>query len=215
MTGLQVGTDELVEVAAVVTDFDLKPVDQGIDVIIKPSDAALAQMNDFVTQMHTTSGLIDEFAQGETVERAQQLVLDYVKKHVPEPGKAPLGGNSVGTDKMFLQAQMPELVDYLHYRIIDVSSIKELAKRWYPRAYYNAPEKKGGHRALGDILDSIYELAYYRQTVFIADPPSTDESLRVSRAVAAQREAADSTQAAPASDAETTSTPGGAAAAQA
>ncbi len=182
MTGLELGLDELVEVAAIVTDFDLNPVDEGVDVIIKPSQRARENMNEFVTNMHTTSGLINELDAGTTVQDAATTVLDYIKKHVPEAGKAPLGGNSVGTDKAFLQKQMPEIVDYLHYRIIDVSTIKELAKRWLPKAYFNAPEKTGGHRALGDILDSIQELKYYRNVAFV-DDVTTDAAIKASRAV--------------------------------
>lgn len=132
MTGLDEVRDELIEVAAVITDFDLNPLDEGIDIVIKPSAAALENMNDFVTKMHTSSGLITELDAGTTVAEAQTQVLEYIKKHVPEAGKAPLGGNSVGTDKVFLNKQMPELVEHLHYRIIDVSSIKELSKQWFP-----------------------------------------------------------------------------------
>ncbi|MCI4012543.1 oligoribonuclease [Brevibacterium sp. ZH18] len=185
MTGLDEVKDELVEVAAVITDFDLKPLDEGIDIVIKPSAAALENMNDFVTKMHTTSGLITELDGGTTIADAQTQVLDYIKKHVPEAGKAPLGGNSVGTDKVFLTKQMPELVDYLHYRIIDVSSIKELSKQWFPRAYFQSPEKHGGHRALGDILDSIMELKYYRRAVFSAEGPTSDEAKTIAAEVSA------------------------------
>lgn len=165
MTGLDPRVDELVEISVVVTDGNLHPVDAGIDIIIKPSAAAVAQMNDFVRDMHTSSGLIKEWETGVSVAQAQSQVLAYLKERVPE-GKAPLGGNSVGTDKTFLTAYMPELVDYLHYRIIDVSSIKELTKRWYPKAYFVSPEKFGHHRALGDIYDSIDELRYYRAVLF-------------------------------------------------
>lgn len=185
MTGLDEVRDELVEVAAVITDFDLNPLDQGIDVVIKPSAAALENMNDFVTQMHTSSGLITELDAGTTVAEAQTQVLEYIKQHVPESGKAPLGGNSVGTDKVFLTKQMPELVDHLHYRIIDVSSIKELSKQWFPRAYFQSPEKHGGHRALGDILDSIMELKYYRRAVFSAEGPSSEEAKSIAAEVGA------------------------------
>lgn len=186
MTGLEVGVDELIEVAAIVTDFDLKPVDDGIDVVIKPSDAARQNMNEFVTNMHRESGLIDELDGGTTVEDAQNAVLEYIRKHVPVSGKAPLGGNSVGTDKMFLQKQMPDLVNYLHYRIIDVSSIKELAKRWFPSTYYSAPAKTGNHRALGDILDSIAELAYYRRAVFTSEALDSKASSKLAAEVAAE-----------------------------
>lgn len=184
MTGLDEVRDELIEVAAIVTDFELNPLDDGIDIVIKPSADARANMNEFVTNMHTTSGLITELDAGTTVTEAQTRVLEYVKKHVPEAGKAPLGGNSVGTDKVFLTKQMPELVEYLHYRIIDVSSIKELSKQWFPRAYFQAPAKHGGHRALGDIIDSIIELQYYRKAVFSAEGPSSDEAKAIAAEVA-------------------------------
>jgi oligoribonuclease len=184
MTGLDEVRDELIEVAAIVTDFELNPLDDGIDIVIKPSAEARANMNEFVTNMHTTSGLITELDAGTTVAEAQTRVLEYVKKHVPEAGKAPLGGNSVGTDKVFLTKQMPELVEHLHYRIIDVSSIKELSKQWFPRAYFQAPAKHGGHRALGDIIDSIIELQYYRKAVFSAEGPSSDEAKSIAVEVA-------------------------------
>ncbi|WP_319020895.1 oligoribonuclease [Brevibacterium sp. FME37] len=183
MTGLDEVRDELIEVAAVITDFDLNPLDEGIDIVIKPSAAALENMNDFVTQMHTSSGLITELDAGTTVADAQARVLEYIKQHVPEAGKAPLGGNSVGTDKVFLTKQMPELVDHLHYRIIDVSSIKELSKQWFPRAYFQSPEKHGGHRALGDILDSVMELQYYRKAVFSAEGPTSEEAKSIAAEV--------------------------------
>lgn len=185
MTGLDEVRDELIEVAAVITDFDLNPLDEGIDIVIKPSAAALEKMNDFVTKMHTSSGLITELDAGTTVAEAQTQVLEYIKKHVPEAGKAPLGGNSVGTDKVFLNKQMPELVEHLHYRIIDVSSIKELSKQWFPRAYFQSPEKHGGHRALGDILDSIVELQYYRKAVFSAEGPTSEEAKSIAAEVSA------------------------------
>lgn len=185
MTGLDEVRDELIEVAAIVTDFELNPLDEGIDIVIRPSAEALENMNEFVTKMHTNSGLITELDAGTTVAEAQTQVLEYVKKHVPEAGKAPLGGNSVGTDKVFLNKQMPELVAHLHYRIIDVSSIKELSKQWFPRAYFQSPQKHGNHRALGDILDSIVELKYYRKAVFAADGPSSDEAKSIAAEVAA------------------------------
>ncbi|ENO17700.1 oligoribonuclease [Schaalia cardiffensis F0333] len=170
MTGLDVHKDALVEVGVVITDADLKIVDKGIDVLIKPPAAALENMNDFVRNMHTTSGLLDELEGGLSLEEATGQVLDYIRRFVPEQGKALLAGNSVGTDKMFLEAYMPSVIDHLHYRIVDVSSVKELAKRWHRRAFENAPVKHGGHRALADILESIQELEYYRRVLFPAEP---------------------------------------------
>lgn len=170
MTGLDLRSDALVEVAAVVTDFELNVLGDGVDVIISPPAPALEQMGDFVREMHTTSGLLTELADGVTLADAEQAVLDYVRTWVPEPAKAPLGGNSVGTDKMFLDRDMPELIGHLHYRVIDVSSIKELARRWYPRVYFASPKKDGGHRALADILESIDELRYYREALFTPQP---------------------------------------------
>ena len=176
MTGLDPQRDELIEIAAQVTGFDLEILDDGIDIVIKPSEAALAGMSDFVRNMHTQSGLLDVLDSGVTIPEAEQAVMEYITSHVPTSGKAPLGGNSVGTDKQFLQLAMPHLVNHLHYRIIDVSTIKILAKQWYPRVYFQAPEKHGGHRALGDIRDSIRELRYYRQLIFHPTGPSTEEA---------------------------------------
>lgn len=170
MTGLNLRADALVEVAALVTDFELNQLGDGVDLVIRPPAEALEQMDDFVRTMHTTSGLIDELASGVTLEEAQREVLDYVRSYVPEPRRAPLGGNTVGTDRGFLARDMPELEAHLHYRVIDVSSIKELSRRWYPRVYYNAPKKAGGHRALADIRESIAELRYYRAAVFVPQP---------------------------------------------
>ena len=170
MTGLSLRADALVEVAALVTDFELNQLGDGIDVVIKPPAEALEQMDPFVRDMHTTSGLITEFDAGVTLQEAEHIVLDYVRTFVPEPRKAPLGGNTVATDRGFLARDMPDLEAYLHYRIIDVSSIKELSRRWYPRVYFNAPKKSGGHRALADIRESIAELRYYRQAVFVPQP---------------------------------------------
>jgi oligoribonuclease len=170
MTGLSLQADALVEVAALVTDFELNVLGDGVDVVIKPPAAAIEQMDQFVRDMHTTSGLLDELDSGVTLEQAQQAVLDYVRSQVPEARRAPLGGNSVATDRGFLARDMPELEGHLHYRVIDVSSIKELSRRWYPRAYFNAPKKAGGHRALADIKESIAELRYYRQAVFVPQP---------------------------------------------
>ncbi|WP_237201359.1 oligoribonuclease [Rothia nasimurium] len=189
MTGLSLEKDALIEVAALVTDGDLNILGDGVDVVIKPEPEALEQMDDFVRNMHTVSGLLDDLDQGITMAEAQQLVLDYVKTWVPEPRKAVLGGNSVGTDKTFLVRDMPELVDYLHYRVIDVSTIKELSRRWFEKATYNAPAKTGNHRALGDIQDSIDELRYYRGTVFVSSPgPDSSECQKVARQVAETRQ---------------------------
>ena len=170
MTGLSLQRDALVEVAALVTDFELNQLGDGVDVVVRPPDEAIEQMDDFVRDMHTTSGLIDELASGVSLAEAERLVLDYVRTFVPEPRKAPLGGNTVATDRGFLARDMPELEAHMHYRIIDVSSIKELSRRWYPRVYFNAPKKSGGHRALADIRESIAELRYYRQAVFVPQP---------------------------------------------
>jgi oligoribonuclease len=175
MTGLSLEHDALIEVAALVTDFELNQLGDGVDLVIKPSAESLAQMDDFVRTMHTTSGLLEELDSGTTMEDAQEQVLAYVREWVPEPRKAPLGGNTVATDRGFLARDMPELEAHLHYRIIDVSSIKELSRRWYPRAYFNAPAKAGGHRALADIRESIAELRYYREAVFVPPPgPDSD-----------------------------------------
>jgi oligoribonuclease len=170
MTGLSLEADALIEVAALVTDFELNQLGDGVDVVIQPPDAALAQMDDFVRAMHTTSGLLEELPRGTTMEAAQEQVLAYIREWVPEPRKAPLGGNTVGTDRNFLARDMAELEAHLHYRIIDVSSIKELSRRWYPRAYFGSPKKSGGHRALADIRESIAELRYYREAVFVPHP---------------------------------------------
>jgi oligoribonuclease len=170
MTGLDLEHDELVEVAALVTDAGLNVLGDGVDVVVKPSDAALEQMNDFVRGMHDHSGLLPLLAAGLSLADAEQRVLDYIRQFVPEPRKAPLAGNTIGTDRTFLAAQMPTLEGYVHYRNVDVSSIKELVRRWYPRAYYNSPAKSGNHRALADIQESIEELRYYRDAVFVPAP---------------------------------------------
>lgn len=178
MTGLDLAQDALIEVAALVTDFELTVLGDGVDLVIRPPDAALAQMGDFVRRMHVDSGLLDRLAEGTSVSHAQEQVLSYVKAFVPEPRKAPLGGNTVSTDRAFLARDMPALDGHLHYRIVDVSSIKELARRWFPKAYYTAPAKTGGHRALGDIQDSITELRYYRQAIFQTPPGPDSTTLR-------------------------------------
>ncbi|MBD5787197.1 oligoribonuclease [Cellulosimicrobium terreum] len=186
MTGLDLGADALVEIAAVVTDSELNVLGEGVDVLVRPPAAALEQMGDFVRTMHTRSGLLDELDEGLTLAEAEQIVLDHVRAWVPEGGKAPLAGNSVGTDKAFLDRDMPALMGHLHYRIIDVSSVKELSRRWYPRAYFASPEKHGGHRALADILESIDELRYYREAVFVPRPgPDTAAARAIAERVAA------------------------------
>jgi oligoribonuclease len=180
MTGLDLEADALVELAVLVTDGELNLLGDGVDVVIRPPDAALEQMGDFVREMHTTSGLITELADGITLEEAQEQALAYIRQFVPEPKKAPMAGNSIGTDRGFVARDLPALDDYLHYRMIDVSSVKELARRWYPRAYYNSPEKNGGHRALADIRESIQELKYYRKAVFVPPPgPDTETARRI------------------------------------
>ena len=170
MTGLDLAADALVEIAVVVTDSELNVLGEGVEVVISPPDEALAQMNDFVRNMHTTSGLLEDLPGGATLAEAEERVLEYLREWIPEPGKAPLAGNSVGTDKAFLDRDMPALMGHLHYRVIDVSSVKELARRWYPRVYFSSPEKHGGHRALADILESIDELRYYRAALLVAQP---------------------------------------------
>ncbi|MFC7405148.1 oligoribonuclease [Georgenia alba] len=166
MTGLDLEKDALIEVAVIVTDSELVPVDAGIDLTIRPTPGAVEQMTEVVRTMHTTSGLLDALETGMDMAEAEAAVLEYIRRWVPEPRKAPLAGNSVGTDRTFLARDMPEVVEHLHYRIVDVSSIKELARRWYPRAYFHSPAKAGGHRALADILESIDELRYYRAALF-------------------------------------------------
>jgi oligoribonuclease len=178
MTGLDVKADALIEVAALVTDSELNVLGTGLDVVIKPPSAALEQMQDVVREMHTASGLLDQLDSGVDLATAEDAVLDYVRAYVPVPRKAPLAGNSVGTDRLFLTRDMPALEDYLHYRIIDVSSIKELARRWFPKAYYASPRKGGNHRALADIRESIEELRYYREAVFVPPPGPDSDTVR-------------------------------------
>ena len=184
MTGLDLAVDELVEIAVIVTDFTLKPLDAGLQLVIRPSRAAEAHMSEFVRAMHTTSGLIDEIPDGLTLTDAREQTLEYIRRFVPVEGKAPLAGNTIGTDRMFLAKYMPDVDRFLHYRNVDVSSIKELARRWYPRAYYNAPTKDGGHRALADIRESIRELAYYRDAVFVAAPGPSSVDAKAAAAAA-------------------------------
>jgi oligoribonuclease len=178
MTGLDPEIDELVEIAVIVTDFELRPLDDGFQIVIKPDASALEHMSDFVTNMHRTSGLLDEIPHGVTTADAEFQVLEYIQRFVVNEGKAPLAGNTIGTDRMFLAKYMPRVDRWLHYRNIDVSSVKELSRRWFPRAYIHAPVKDGGHRALADIRESIRELAYYRQAVFVPQPGPTSETAR-------------------------------------
>ena len=178
MTGLSLINDALIEVAALVTDYELNQLGDGIDLVIKPPAGALEQMDDFVRDMHTSSGLLDELETGITMAEAEAQVLAYVREWAPEAAKAPLAGNTVGTDRGFLARDMPELESHLHYRIIDVSSIKELALRWFPRAFFNSPKKAGGHRALADIRESIAELRYYREAIFVPPPGPDSETAK-------------------------------------
>ena len=183
MTGLDLEVDELVEIAIVITDFELNVLDPGFQIVIKPDDSALAHMNDFVTKMHESSGLLDEIPGGVSLAEAEFEALEYIQRFVPK-GKAPLAGNTIGTDRMFLARFMPRVDRWLHYRNVDVSSIKELSRRWYPRAYFNAPTKDGGHRALADIRESIRELAYYREAVFVPAPGPSSDAARTAAASA-------------------------------
>ena len=184
MTGLDVSVDQLVEVAVVITDFELAIIDPGFNVVINPDQSALDNMGDFVRQMHESSGLLEAIPDGVTLAEAQDLVLEYIRKFVPTAQHAPLAGNTIGTDRAFLARYMPQVDSHLHYRNVDVSSIKELVRRWLPRIYFNAPEKNGGHRALADILESIRELEYYRKAAFVAEPgPTTGEVQTISASV--------------------------------
>ncbi|MDF2046140.1 MULTISPECIES: oligoribonuclease [Microbacterium] len=177
MTGLDLAVDELVEIAVVVTDFELNVLDPGFHIVIKPDASAMENMGEFVTEMHRSSGLLEEIPHGVSLADAEFQALEYIQRFAPVEGKAPLAGNTIGTDRMFLAKYMPRVDRWLHYRNVDVSSIKELSRRWYPRAYIHAPAKNGGHRALADILESIRELAYYREAVFVPQPgPTSDEA---------------------------------------
>jgi len=170
MTGLDLTRDALIEIACLVTDGELNIPDDGIDVIIKPPPEAVDQMSDVVREMHTKSGLLAGLGQGVTLDEAQDIVLSYIQQHVSEPRRVPLCGNSIATDRSFIARDMPQLDAYLHYRMVDVSSIKELARRWYPRVYFASPAKRGGHRALADIRESVQELRYYRGAIFVPEP---------------------------------------------
>jgi oligoribonuclease len=182
MTGLDLRADALIEVAALVTDFDLNVLGTGVDLIVKPPAEALDQMTDFVRTMHETSGLLTQLEQGLTLGEAEEQVLAYVHEHCGQNARPPLAGNSVATDRAFLARDMPDLESFLHYRIVDVSSIKELARRWFPRAYFQAPAKRGNHRALADIQESIEELRYYREAVFVAPPGPDSDTARAAAA---------------------------------
>jgi oligoribonuclease len=199
MTGLDLTRDKLIEVAVVVTDSELRVLDPGLDLVISADDADLEGMADVVTEMHAKSGLTEAVrASTLTVAEAEQQLLAYIKRWVPERRTAPLCGNSIGTDRGFLARDMPELDDHLHYRMVDVSSIKELARRWFPRVYFAQPSKGLAHRALADIIESVRELAYYRRTLFVDAPgPSTSQAQRAAGEVAGSfadvLEAADAT----------------------
>jgi oligoribonuclease len=182
MTGLDLRADALIEVAALVTDFELNVLGEGVDVVIRPPQEALDQMDDFVRNMHTVSGLLEALPSGVTLDEAEQMVLAYIREHCPEGSRPPLAGNTVATDRAFLARDMPDLESFLHYRIVDVSSIKELSRRWYPKTYFNAPAKSGNHRALADIQESIEELRFYRAAVFVP-PPGPDSTAAKALAV--------------------------------
>jgi oligoribonuclease len=171
MTGLDLEKDVLVEIAVLVTDSELNVIGEGIDLVIAATPEQLAGMNEFVTQMHTNSGLITEIPSGISVSAAEDLIIKYLESASTVAGKSPLAGNSVSVDRSFIARDMPRLNDYLHYRTIDVSSVKELARRWNAKVYFNSPAKTGNHRALGDIQDSIAELAHYRSNFLIAGAP--------------------------------------------
>lgn len=178
MTGLDPINDEIVEIACIVTESDLTEIDKGISIVVKPSDAPLAAMDPFVVDMHTTSGLILEIPNGASLADAEEQVLAYITERVPEARKAPLAGSSVYVDRGFLARYMPSIDQHMHYRLIDVSSLKELARRWYPRTYYASPEKTGNHRALADIRESIAELRYYRDALLVAQPGLDSEAAK-------------------------------------
>ncbi len=188
MTGLDLKTDALIEIAALVTDSDLNILGDGVDIVIHADDDVLALMPEVVVNMHASSGLTEEVRQSTvTTREAEEQVLAYIREWVPEPRSAPLAGNSIGTDRGYIARDMGALDDYLHYRMIDVSSIKELCRRWYPRIYFAQPAKGMAHRALADIKESIRELAYYRATAFVASPgPTTEEAQAVAADLLAQ-----------------------------
>ena len=184
MTGLDPSRHVIVEVAALVTDAELNIIDDGVDLVVHATDAELAEMDDFVTEMHSSNGLLDDIKASTTsIRDAEDAVLELVAKHCDPAHPAPLAGNSIATDRAFIRAQMPRLDAALHYRMIDVSTVKELSRRWFPKAYYNQPEKGMAHRALADIVESIRELDYYRRAVFVDSPgPDTDTATKASAA---------------------------------
>jgi oligoribonuclease len=193
MTGLDLGADALIEVACLVTDGELNHLGEGVDVVVKPPQSALDQMGEYVTEMHTTSGLLAALDSGVTLHEAEELVLDHIRRFVPEPKKAPLCGNSIATDRAFIARDLPQVDEHLHYRMVDVSSIKELLRRWYPRVYFQSPEKHGGHRALADITESILELRYYRAAAFVPAPgPDSATARAIAAQVTGQADAVDS-----------------------
>jgi oligoribonuclease len=180
MTGLDLAVDDLIEVAVVITNYDLEPVHEGFSIVIAPTEQGMANMSDFVRDMHASSGLLDELPQGVPLEDAHAQIMAYLTEHVPTAGQSPLAGNTIGTDRAFIARSLPQVDAHLHYRSVDVSSIKELVRRWFPRVYFNAPAKDGGHRAMADILESIRELDYYRRAGFVAEPgPSSDDAQAV------------------------------------
>jgi oligoribonuclease len=188
MTGLDLGKDALIEIAALVTDSELNVLGEGVDIVIHADEEALANMPEVVQKMHAHSGLTEEVRRSTvTLDEAERRVLEYVKAHVPDPNQAPLAGNSIGTDRGFITRDMPDLDSHLHYRMVDVSSIKELVRRWYPRIYYAKPEKGLAHRALADIKESIGELDYYRRIAFVPQPGPTTEQAKAAAAEVLER----------------------------
>ncbi|MFF0148532.1 oligoribonuclease [Amycolatopsis sulphurea] len=188
MTGLDLGKDALIEIAALVTDADLTILGDGVDIVIHAGDAQLDGMPQVVRDMHAKSGLTDEVrASAVTLAEAEERVLAYIREFVPEPGSAPLAGNSIATDRGFIARDMPALDNHLHYRMVDVSSVKELVRRWYPRIYYAKPEKGLAHRALADIKESIGELDYYRNAAFVPQPGPTSDQAKATAAEVQER----------------------------
>jgi oligoribonuclease len=189
MTGLDLTKDALVEVACIVTEADLTELDEGFQVVIRPADlAVLDNMVEVVQKMHTESGLIHEIPTGVSLAEAEEQLITYIKSHIPEPRKSPLAGSSVYVDRGFLIRDMPKVDAHLHYRLLDVSSVKEIARRWYPRVYFGTPAKVGNHRALSDIKESIEELRFYRELIFQPDPgPTTDQVKEVAEQINTRR----------------------------